>query len=65
MTEDRWRLIYQSSESESQLFDKQVDPREQVDIASEEPEIVSKLTEQVETYLARDEAPWPDEAVFR
>jgi hypothetical protein len=63
VTEDRWRLIYQSSESESQLFDKQVDPGEQVNVASEEPEIVSALTEQVETYLGRDKPPWPDEAV--
>lgn len=63
VTEDRWRLIYQSSESESQLFNKQVDPGEQVNIASEEPEIVSALTEQVETYLGRDKPPWPDEAV--
>lgn len=61
VTEDRWRLIYQSSKGDPQLFDKEQDPTEQTDLISEQPEIVSTLSEHVEDYLERDQAPWPEQ----
>ena len=61
VTEDRWRLIYQSRTETQELYDKEVDPDEQNSISSQQPEIVSSLIEHVEAYLEDDQSPWPHE----
>jgi arylsulfatase A-like enzyme len=61
VTENEWRMIYQGEER--MLFDKNRDPREQTNLASERPEVVTSMTELVEDYLSTDDAPWPEEAL--
>ncbi len=57
-----WRLIYDARLPERpQLFDKEMDPGEQRDLASAEPEVVDELLARVQRYLSRTDAPWGDE----
>jgi arylsulfatase A-like enzyme len=61
--EGRWRLIYRAnSPKDSELFDKWQDPREQKDLASEQPEIFEDLAAKAEAYLASRPPPWGDDA---
>lgn len=63
VTEDRWRLIYESTAASPQLFDKEADPAEANNVAPHNEEVVAALQAHVDAYLERDEAPWPEEAL--
>jgi len=61
--EGRWRLIYRANAPlASELYDKWEDPREQQDLADDQPEVFAELTAKAETYLASRPPPWGDDA---
>jgi arylsulfatase A-like enzyme len=58
----RWRLIHRAARSQySELFDKWEDPREQRDLAGEQPEVLEDLNEQASAYLESRPPPWGEE----
>jgi arylsulfatase A-like enzyme len=44
--------------AEPELYDRSTDPREQVDLAPDRPEVLSRMTKLAEDYLARSPAGW-------
>ena len=59
VSEGRYRLIYRAAAPErSELFDHAVDPREQRDLARDEPDLVARLARHAESYLESPPAPW-------
>jgi hypothetical protein len=46
----------------TELYDKSADPREQRDIAGEQPEVAERLTERAVSYLKSPPPPWGDDA---
>jgi arylsulfatase A-like enzyme len=59
VTEGNYRLIYRAATpKQSELFDRAADPREQVDIASDAPEVRSRLAQHARNYLDSPPAPW-------
>ena len=58
----RWRLIHRAARSQySELFDKWGDPREQRNLAGEQPEVLEDLNEQASAYLESRPPPWGEE----
>src|SRR5262245_12097844 len=63
MNEGRWRLIYRAAAPKrSELYDKEVDPREQRDLAAEQPERIEPLEEKARAYLQSRPPPWGEGA---
>jgi len=62
VTDDRWRLLYRGADERLELFDKQEDPRERRNVASDHRDITLDLRETAEAYLRRSEAPWREAA---
>ena len=59
LTKDRWRLVYNGARpGHLELFDKQEDPTEQLNLARARPEVTQGLMANVEEYLDRSESPW-------
>jgi arylsulfatase A-like enzyme len=58
VAEGRYRLVYRAAAGSGELYDRGEDPREQRDIAGEEPEVLARLTGLADAYLERPPAPW-------
>jgi len=59
----KWRLIYRSGQpKQSELYDKGADPREQQDLAAQQPELTESLNELAVGYLESRPPPWGDDA---
>jgi len=60
----RYRFFHQPTQPESsELYDHEADPREQHDIAAEQPEVAARLREEAEAHLESDPAPWGEASV--
>ena len=56
-----WRLIHYEDRPEGlELYDTARDPREQRNLALEEPDIAQQLSREARSYLTRSSAPWGD-----
>jgi choline-sulfatase len=63
VNEDHWRLMFRAGSPErTELYDKRADPREQRNIAGEEPEVTDALTERAVGYLKSPPPPWGEDA---
>lgn len=63
VNEGDWRLIYRAAAPRrSELFDKKADPREQRDLAAEQPERIEALSEKASAYLHSRPPPWGHDA---
>ncbi len=58
VTEDRHRLVYSPKDGKTELYDLALDPGEQQDVASAQPEVAAKLRTSVDDYLADGRSPW-------
>ena len=55
--EGPYRLV-RAHEATGWLYDRRNDPREQVDVSEDEPEVLARLQKFADEYLARPPAPW-------
>jgi choline-sulfatase len=55
--EGPYRLV-RAHETEGWLYDRSNDPREQVDVGGDQPEVLARLQAYVDEYLERPPAPW-------
>ena len=63
VNEGDWRLIYRAATPRrSELYDKKADPREQDDLAAQQPERIQALNEKVRAYLQSRPPPWGGDA---
>ena len=63
VNQGQWRLMFRAGFPElTELFDKWADPREQKNIADEQPELTETLTERAVGYLKSPPPPWGDDA---
>ena len=53
----RYRLVHRAS-AEAELYDLESDPREQVDVAAQQPDVLERLTAVAGDYLERPPADW-------
>jgi arylsulfatase A-like enzyme len=58
VSDGRYRLLKRSEDERGELYDHSRDRGEQRDLAENEPEILERLTGQLDAYLASGEAPW-------
>jgi arylsulfatase A-like enzyme len=59
VNQGRWRLIFRAMRpTQSELYDKSQDPREQRDIAADRPEVTEELNEMAVGYLDSPPPPW-------
>ncbi len=58
VTEGPYRLVRRGPTGRSELYDRSSDPREQVDVGDEQPEVRERLAALASEYLARPPAPW-------
>lgn len=57
-----WRLIYRAASPRlSELYDKTQDPKEQVNLAGQEPEVLAEMNAAAGEYLESRPPPWGDE----
>jgi arylsulfatase A-like enzyme len=57
-----WRLMFRAGAPErTELYDKSVDPREQRNIAGEQPEVTEALKERAVAYLKSPPPPWGED----
>jgi arylsulfatase A-like enzyme len=62
-TEGRWSLIYRErAPKSSELYDKLRDPREQQNLAGDQPEVTEDLAGKAKAYLESRPPPWGDDA---
>jgi hypothetical protein len=61
VSEGKYRLVHRAAAGRSELYDHAADPREQVDVGAEEPEVLERLAMQAQEYLERPPAPWKAE----
>ncbi len=54
----RYRLVHRAAAGTGQLYDLASDPREQVDIGAEQPDVLERLTAVAGAYLERPPAEW-------
>ena len=57
VSEGPYRLV-RAHGANGWLYDRSDDPREQVDIGEDEPEVLARLQAFVDEYLERPPAPW-------
>jgi len=63
VNEGQWRLMFREGSPErSELYDKWADPREQRNIAGEQPEVTERLKERAVAYLNSPPPPWGEDA---
>ena len=55
--EGPYRLV-RAHEAKGWLYDRSNDPREQVDVSDDKPEVLARLQALVDEYLERPPAPW-------
>jgi arylsulfatase A-like enzyme len=61
VNEGAWRLIYRTDRpARPELYEIYGDPLEQVNRATDEPEVLSRLTDHAREYFERPPAPWGD-----
>ncbi len=53
-----FRLIRREGDALPELYDRSTDPYEQIDLASDRPELLARMTELAEDYLAQPPAAW-------
>ncbi len=53
-----YRLFRFGDDSPAELYDRSLDPSEQVDLASDRPEVLARMTKLAEDYLAQPAASW-------
>ena len=58
VSEGPYRLFRREGDAPPELFDHSTDPYEQVDLAPDRPELLARLTQLAEDYLARAPADW-------
>ncbi|MBW2287238.1 MAG: sulfatase-like hydrolase/transferase [Deltaproteobacteria bacterium] len=58
VSEGSYRLFRKEGADSPELFDRSTDPYEQVDLALERPEVLARMTQLAEDYLARSPADW-------
>ena len=58
VSEGPYRLVHRAAAGRGELYDRAADPREQHDIAAEQPEVLARLTALAEEYLKKPPAPW-------
>jgi arylsulfatase A-like enzyme len=59
VNQGQWRLMFRAGNPErTELYDKSADPREQHNIAGEQPEVTERLTERAVGYLKSPLPPW-------
>jgi arylsulfatase A-like enzyme len=58
VSEGPYRLFRREGGAPPELYDRSVDPHEQVDVASDRPEVLARMTKLAEDYLAQEPAPW-------
>jgi choline-sulfatase len=58
VSDGSFRLIRPEGDVPAELFDKAADPREQVDLASDRPEVLAHMIKLAEDYLASEPAEW-------
>ena len=58
VTDGSYRLIRRAGDVPAELFDLSTDRSEQVDLASEKPEVLTRMTELAEAYLAQEPTEW-------
>ena len=57
-----WRLIYRAASPRlSELYDKTQDPKEQFNLAGQEPEVLAEMNAAAGEYLESRPPPWGDE----
>jgi len=52
-----YRLV-RAHEAKGWLYDRSKDPREQIDVGEDEPEVLARLQAYADEYLERPPAPW-------
>ena len=63
VNQGRWRLAFFAGRpAQSELYDKSQDPREQRDIAADQPEVTAELNEMATGYLDSPPPPWGEDA---
>jgi arylsulfatase A-like enzyme len=63
VNQGQWRLMFRAGFPElTELYDKWADPREQRNIADDQPELTETLTERAVGYLKSPPPPWGDDA---
>ena len=53
-----FRLFHRESGAPPELYDRSTDPYEQIDLASDRPELLERMTELADEYLAQPPAAW-------
>jgi arylsulfatase A-like enzyme len=53
-----YRLFRREGAEDPELYDRSSDPREQVDVGPDQPEVLERMTKLAEEYLARPPAAW-------
>lgn len=62
VTEDGYRLVHHVAAPDlTELFDRAKDPREQTNVAADQPEVVDRLRRQADRYMASPPAPWGEQ----
>ena len=62
VNQGQWRLMFRAANPDiSELYDKWLDPREQRDIAGDQPEVTERLKEQAVGYLESPPPPWGED----
>ena len=62
VNQGRWRLMFRAGAPErTELYDKSADPREQRNIAHQQPEVTERLTELAVSYLKSPPPPWGED----
>jgi len=63
VNQGQWRLMFRAGAPErAELYDKWADPREQRNIAGEQPEVTEALKERAVGYLNSPPPPWGEDA---
>jgi arylsulfatase A-like enzyme len=58
VSDGRYRLLKRADDETGELYDRSLDPLEQRDLASEEPDVVARLGAELTRYLEEGEPPW-------
>ncbi len=61
VSEGPLRLIRREGTALPELYDRSADPSEQIDLAPDGPEVLARMTQLAEDYLARPPAAWSRE----
>jgi arylsulfatase A-like enzyme len=57
VTDGPYRLVYRAGRA-AELYDQSVDPGEQRNVGAEQPEVLARMTQMAEDYLAQPAAEW-------